>query len=242
MRHLTSIALLGMVIALIVSGCDRFSPDSKKAKHLQQGQAYFDKQQYREALLEFQNVAQLDPKDAGSHYRLALTYLKLGGATNLQGAFAEFSRTVELDNTNQDAHLKLGELFLLGNEPAKAREQADMVLISAPNNTEGLILKGRGLINERQYAKGILELKKAIEIAPKNIHTYIEMARAHVLAQDSASAEAALKQALTIDPRAAEIFLAFGDYHVMTGKPDQAERMYKDGLGLMGVEAAEEMR
>ena len=112
MRLLTSITLLGILITLILGGCDWFSPESKKAKHLQQGQAYFDKRQYREALLEFKNVVQLDPKDAGNHYRLALTYLKLGGATNLQGAFAELSRTVELDKTNRDAQLKLGELYL----------------------------------------------------------------------------------------------------------------------------------
>ena len=149
MRQLTSISLLGIFITLILGSCDGFSPESKKAKHLQQGQSYFDKQQYREALIEFQNVVQLDPKDADTHYRLALTHLKLGGTTNLQGAFAELSRTVELDKTNRDAQLKLGELYLRGNEPAKAREQADIVLVSAPQNTEGLILKGRSLINEK---------------------------------------------------------------------------------------------
>ena len=63
MRPYTSVSLLGILIPLIV-GCDGFSPDSKKAKHLQQGQTYFEREQYREALLEFQNVAQLDPKDA----------------------------------------------------------------------------------------------------------------------------------------------------------------------------------
>jgi hypothetical protein len=62
---------------------------------------------------------QLDPKDADSHYRMALTHLKLGGATNLQGAFAELSRTVELDKTNRDAQLKLGELYLLGTNRRK---------------------------------------------------------------------------------------------------------------------------
>ena len=132
MRYLTSVSLLSILVTLTLSGCDGFSPDSKKAKHLQQGQTYFDKQQYREALIEFQNVLQLDPNNANTHYLLALTYLKLGGTTNLQGAFAEFTRTVELDKTNRDAHLKLGELFLLANEPAKAREQADMVLLLAP--------------------------------------------------------------------------------------------------------------
>ena len=232
MRQLTSISLLGIFITLILSSCDEFSPDSKKAKHLQQGQTYFDKQQYREALLEFKNVVQLDPKDAATHYRLALTYLKLGGTTNLQDAFAELRHTVEMDKTNRDAQLKLGELYLLGKEPTKAREQADIVLVSAPQNIEGLILKGRSLINENHYAEGIAEIKKGIEIDPKNMPTYIELARAYVFAKDTASAEATLKQALTIDPRSIEILLAFGDFHVTTGKPDQAEIMYKHALDI----------
>ena len=231
-HHSTSITLIGIVATLILGGCEWFSPESKKAKHLQQGQAYFDTQQYREALIEFQNVVQLDPKDADTHYRLALTHLKLGGTTHLQGAFAELNRTVEMDKTNRDAHLKLGELLLLGNEPAKAREQADIVLVSAPQNTEGLILKGRSLINEKHYVEGIAELKKAIELDPKNMRTYIELARAYVFAKDTAAAEAALKQALSIDPRSTEILLALGDFHVTTGKPDQAEIIYKHALDI----------
>jgi tetratricopeptide (TPR) repeat protein len=219
-------------IALTVGGCDWSSPESKKAHYLQQGQAYFNKGQYSEALLEFKNVVQLDPKDAATHYHLALTYLKLGGTTNLQDAFAELSRTVELDKTNRDAQLKLGELFLLGNEPAKAREQADMVLASAPQSTEGLILKGRSLINEKHYAEAIAELKKGIEIDPKNMPMYIELARAYMFVKDTAAAEATLEQALTINPRSIEILPAFGDFHVTTGKPDQAEIMYKHALDI----------
>jgi tetratricopeptide (TPR) repeat protein len=231
-RHLISITLLGILVTHILGGCDWFSPENKKATHLQQGQAYFDKQQYREALIEFKNVVQLDPKDADTHYRLALTHLKLGGATNLQGAFAELSRAVEMDKTNRDAQLKLGELYLLGNEPAKARKQADIVLASAPQDTEGLILKGRSLINEKHYAEGIAELKKAIELDPKNMRTYIELARAQVFAKDTAAAEATLEKALTIDPRSTEILIALGDFHITTGKPDQAEIIYKQALEI----------
>src|SRR5207244_3436470 len=226
MRHGISTTLIAVLIIILVGGCDRFSPESKKAKHLELGQTYFDKGQYSEALIEYKNVVQLDPKDADTHYRLALTHLKLGGTANLQGAFAELSRTVELDKTNRDAQLKLGELFLLGNEPAKARERADIVLVSAPQNTEGLILKGRSLINEKHYAEGIAELKKAIELDPKNMGTYIELARAYVFAKDTAAAEETLNKALTIDSRATEILLALGDFRVTSGRPDQAEIIY----------------
>src|SRR5262249_2708172 len=232
MRQVISTTVIGILITLIVGGCDRFSPESKKARHLELAQTYFDKGQYSEALIEFKNVVQLDPKDAGTHYRLALTHLKLGGTTNLQGAFAELSRTVELDKTNGDAQLKLGELYLLGNEPAKAREHADIVLVSAPKNTEGLILKGRSLINEKHYAEGIAELKKAIELDPRNMRAYIELARAQVFAKDMAAAEETLNKALAIDPRAPEILLALGDFRVTTGKPDQAEIIYKQALDI----------
>ena len=232
MRLLIPTTLIGILITLIVGGCDWFSPESKKAKHLEQGQTYFDKGQYREALIEFKNVVQLDPKDAATHYRLALTHLKLGGTTNLQGAFAELSRTVELDKTNRDAQLKLGEFYLLGNEPAKARERADIVLASAPQNTEALILKGRSLINEKHYAEGIAELKKAIELDPKNMGTYIELARAQVFLKDTAAAEETLKKALSIDPRSTEILVALGDFRATTGKPDQAEIIYKQALEI----------
>ena len=232
MRLLISTTFIGISIILTLGGCDWFSPESNKAKHLEQGQAYFNKGQYSEALLEFKNVVQLDPKDAATHYRLALTYLKLGGTTNLQGAFAELTRTVELDKTNRDAQLKLGELYLLGNEPTKAREQADIVLVSAPQNMEALILKGRSLINEKHYAEAIAELKKAIELDPKNMRTYIELARASVLSKDPDAAEAALKQALMIDPRSVEILVALGDFRVTTAKPDQAEILYKQALDI----------
>src|SRR5262245_10710745 len=113
-RSLTVPSLLCLFMALLWIGCDWSSPEAKKAKHLERAKSYIAKGQHQEALIEYQNVAQADPKDADAHYQLGLIYLKLGGLPNLQAAFAELTRSVQLDNTNQDAQLKLGELYLLG--------------------------------------------------------------------------------------------------------------------------------
>src|SRR5262245_42397634 len=229
---MTPTTLLCLLGALLWIGCDWSSPEAKKAKHLERAASYFEKGQYQEALIEYQNVAKADPKDADAHYRLALAYLKLGGFTNLQAAFAELTRSVELDKTNWDAQLKLGELYLLGNEPTKARERADIVLVSTPQSQEGLILKGRSLVNEKRYQEAIVELKKAIELDPKNMQTYIDLARAYFASNDPTAAEATLKQALKIDPRSLGILVALGDFYATTGKPDQAEIMYKQALEI----------
>jgi tetratricopeptide (TPR) repeat protein len=219
------------LLTLIGLGCDGSDAEAKKAKHLERAEAYFTKGQYQEAILEYKNVTQLDAKDAAAHYQLALAHLKLGGLTNLQAAFAELSRTVELDQSNREAQIKLGELYLLSNEPAKARERAEIVLVSAPQHADGLILKGRSLINEKKHQEGIAELKKAIELDPKNMQVYIDLARAYYAVHDEAAAEGALNQALSVNPRSVEILLVLADFRNTTGKPDQAEALYKQALG-----------
>src|SRR5690348_5925268 len=218
--------------ALLCLGCDWSSPEARKTKHQERAKSYIEKGQYQEALIEYQNVAQADPKDANVYYQLALIHLKLGGPANLQAAFAALTRSIQLDKTNQDALLKLGELYLLGNEPMKAREQADIVLVSTPQSQEGLVLKGRSLVNEKRYQEGIAELKKAIELNPKNMQPYIELARAYFAANDPTAAEATLKQALKIDPRSMAILSALGDFYVTISKPDQAEIIYKQVLEI----------
>jgi len=124
MRLLISTTLIGILITLSWAAAT-FSPEAKKAKYLQLGQTYFDRGNTGEALIEFKNVVQLDPKNADTHYRLALTYLKLGG----RQIFRCIQRTEPNSGAGQDEPRRpaqAGALYLLANEPAKARKQADM--------------------------------------------------------------------------------------------------------------------
>lgn len=212
--------------------CGSATPEAKKVTHRERAVAYFEKGQYHEATIEYRNVAQLDPRDADAHYRLALCYLKLGGLPNLYQAFNELTRTVELDKANQDARLKLGELYLLGHEPTKAQEHANSVLIATPDNTDALILRGQSLIAERQFKEGIVDLKKAIDLNPKKVPTYIILARVYSTLKDRVAAEASLNQALLVNPRSLETLLAFADLHDLTGQPERAEARYKEALDI----------
>lgn len=230
------------LLILISLGCEVGSVESKKTKHSERGTNYFQKGQYAEALIEYKNVAQLAPNDADAHYRLALTYLKLGGIPNLQAAFAELNRTVELNQANQEAQLRLGELLLLGNDPGKARERAEIVLTSAPNNTDGLILKGRSLAGERRYKEAIEELKKAIASDPNKMETYIDLARTYFAATDHGAAEEALSQGLKVAPRSIQLLTALGDFRVTTGKPDQAELIFKQVLDIESANESAHLR
>ncbi len=222
-----------LLFALIIVGhlgCDSKTPGEKTAKHRERAETYMKNGQYPEAIIEYQNVIQSEPNSSDTHYRLALAYLKHGTIPSLQAAFSELTRTVALDKANQDAQLKLGELYLLAQDPGKARERAEIVLASAPQHLDGLILHGRSLINEKQYKDGIAELKKALEQDPKNIQVYIDLARVHFLLNDKPAAEATLRQALSVDPHALPALLALADYYDVVGQSARAETHYQQAM------------
>lgn len=220
------IAALCLLVS-VFHGCNQASPETQKAKHLERAAGYMEKGQLQEALIEYMNVTKTDPTNAEAYYQMAVIHLKLGGRTNIQKAFAELSRTLELNKNNRDAQLKIGELYLLGNEPAKAREQADFILTAAPQDKDALIIRGRSLLSEQRLQDGIVELKKALALDPQNIGIYLELSRAYFLAGDRTAAEDILRQGLTANPGSTDLMLAIGDFRLATGNPSLAEAAYK---------------
>jgi tetratricopeptide (TPR) repeat protein len=223
-------------------GCNWSSPESQKAQHLERATGFMAKGQIQEALIEYMHVTKSDPDNAEAYYQMALIHLKLGGLVNLQKAFTELSRTLELNKDNRDARIKISELYLLGNEPAKAREQAELILASAPNDNDALIIRGRSLIHERRFQDGIAELKKALALSPENTGIYLELSRAYFFSNDRTAAEDILRQGLAANPKSIDLMLTLGDLHLSTGKPNLAETAFKQAVEAASDNEAAQLR
>src|SRR5712691_1468125 len=91
------------VLAALLTGCSR-DPNVRKQKYLESGQRYFDKGQYREAEIQFENAIQVDSRFADAHYKLALAAIKL---QQLQSAYQELATTVQLQPDQYAAHLEM---------------------------------------------------------------------------------------------------------------------------------------
>ncbi|MDA0738723.1 MAG: tetratricopeptide repeat protein [Nitrospirae bacterium] len=229
----TAVSLtLTLVLLATGWGCTQMSAEEKKAEHVTRGQAYFTEEKYREALIEYKNVVQIDPKDAGAHYQLALIHMKLGGMTELQAAFGELAKSVDLDPSNQDAQIKLSEFYLMTRQPEKARQHADIVLASAPQDPKGHLLRGRSLIIEKEFNQGVEEFQQAIELDADNVNTYIDLAKAYIGMKDTEAAFDTLNQGLAKHPKSVELILALGDISLVTGKADDAEAQYRKAIEL----------
>ena len=93
---------------LSLSGC---STEAKKERHWKKGEQYSSENKLQEAILEYKNVIQLDPKDAKAHFKLGQTYLKAG---LVREGYVETLKAVELDPGLIDAQNQLGNLYILG--------------------------------------------------------------------------------------------------------------------------------
>ena len=100
-------AILFLFIFAGLTGC---SKEAKKEKHWKRGEKYFAENKFKEAIIEYKNVLQIDPKDSNVRYRLGLSHLRVG---QFREAFSEFSKCVELNQDQMDARLYLGNFYLL---------------------------------------------------------------------------------------------------------------------------------
>jgi tetratricopeptide (TPR) repeat protein len=223
-------ALLPMVLVLLLFASCSGNTEEKKAAHLEKGNEYMSSEKYREALIEFKNVIQLDPASGRGHYNLALAHLKLATLSDLQIAFAELTRTVEIDPAHAEAHLKLGDLYLLSRDYDKAGEKADLLLGLDPDNMDAKVLLANSLAGKGNLKESIEVIEKVLAASPDSIVPYMAAAGIHLAGRDPASAERVYNAAIKKLPDAAEPKVALAQLYIRTGKAGKAETVLKEAV------------
>src|SRR5688572_6609966 len=75
--RLLAVAFVLLMLVTVLTGCPSSSQGSAK-QHRDLGAVLVEKQQYREALKEYEEAVKLDPKDDETYFQMALLYLRLG--------------------------------------------------------------------------------------------------------------------------------------------------------------------
>ena len=198
-RRYTSLLCLALAALITLSGCT--NAEKAKAEHVNRGEAYLKDSKFQEASLEFRNAIQIDQNLAAAHWGLARAY---EGLQRFPEMIDSLRKTLELDKTNQDARLKLGNYYLaasLGRQEliAEAERLAKEALDRDGNSIEGHILMGSIYFARKDNDKAFAELNRAIELNPNRIESYLSMARFYIVTKESNKAEELYKKAISID-------------------------------------------
>ena len=107
-QALKAFVIILLLCATIFTGCA--SEEEKKLSHFKKGQAYFEKGEYKAALLEYKNAVKIDPRFIAANLEMAKTQVSLGDAG---GAYKSYRRVSELAPDNLEARIALVTFYLL---------------------------------------------------------------------------------------------------------------------------------
>jgi cellulose synthase operon protein C len=208
-RHLALLLFLFLPVTAFLESCNR-DPAARKQKAMQQGNREFEHGKCPEAMIYYGQALQIDSHDAEAHYKLAQCQVKLGSWTS---AFAELSRTVELQPDHWPAQLQLAELALRGGKAQDAKDRALLILRSNPNHADAQIILSSSDAALGDAKLSIQEASAATQMAPDHPGAFIHLGLLQARAGDTAHAEENLKKAKSLESTGITSFMTLGNFY-----------------------------
>ena len=217
-----------VVVCLLgaLTGCSR-DPNVRKQKYLESGERYYDKGQYGEAAIQFQNAIQVDSHFARAHYKLGLAAMKLGQA---EVAYTELSTTLQIEPQNYPAHLDMARLLVSAgpSHSAEAKEHLDLLAQKEPNNPDVyLVLATYYNTATKDTGAALNAIHKALQLDPNRYEFYLSLGILDVQGQEWADAETNFKKAVELAPKSAEPLITLGNFYQSRGRFPEAEQTFR---------------
>lgn len=180
-RSLTTGALAAALALLAAVAC---SNESSKKRLFEVGNKYAKEGKLKEASLIYRKAIQKDPRYGEAYYELGLIELKLG---RFAEALRSLQRASELLPNNDDAHSKLGDLYLsiYLSDRNKFKQiltdftdLADRMLKRNPNSFQGLRMKGYQMVAENKMKEAGEYFEKALQQNPGDQAMTLALAQA----------------------------------------------------------------
>ena len=234
--------LLAAAGCLLLMACNR---DSRvmRDKCIASGNKYFQNGKYKEASILYRRALQLDPKSGEGYYRLGLVQFAL---REYGDAARALERATSLDPGNEDATVRLSELYLIAyaanpqsNKRAldEARPLIAQVLKHNPKSFGGLRLEAdlATLANDSETA--IAKLREADEVKPWQPEVIVPLIQRLAAEGRMAEAEKLGEEFLARDKTVRRVYDLLFFYYGQSSQFDHAEETLKTEIANLPSDA-----
>jgi tetratricopeptide (TPR) repeat protein len=218
---------LGLVALMAMGGCHS-NPEVAKQEYLKSGDRYVEQKKYSEAIVQYRNALQQDPRFGEARYKLAQTYEKQGDARN---AFREYIRAADLLPGNMEAQVKAASLLLMTRQFEDAKTRAQKALAKDPKNVQAQIVLGSAMAGLNDFDAALKQLEEANKLQP-TVGAYAGIGAIESARGAQPDAEKSFRAAVAVDPKNVGGHLALAYYLISVGKATDAEASLKQALSL----------
>jgi tetratricopeptide (TPR) repeat protein len=204
-----------VALALSLAACTR-SPE----KYLASGDKYLKAGKYNEAILQYRNAVQLNPRLGKAHFQLAQAYLAM---QSFQAAYKELQQTVDVDPGSAEAQLQLASMLIAAKKFDDAKAAAEKVLAADPKNARAHAILGDRLALTHDPDGAIQEYRTAIKLDPRRVESYSSLAAVYMSRGQLSEAEADFKQAVESNPQSVQARVNLGRFYLAQRKFAETE-------------------
>jgi len=229
----------GLFIPVLFTACHS-DPNVHKQKLLESGNRYRDKDKLQEAVIQYSNAIQVDPRFAEAHFQLGETYLKLREGNR---AYDELNRTVDLAPDNYQAHTDLANLLIASSRNLdgsrkqdyedylkRARTHLDILHDKQPDSANTHLAWANFYAAQDNLGGALQEMQKAIAADPNRADSYLILAQLQVRAELPDRAEISYKKAAELAPKAMNAQLALAGFYLSRNRLPEAEQQFKHAI------------
>lgn len=233
-----SLVCLGIgCLVLAVAGCG--GAQSRKARHLEKGQAFLASGNFDKARVEFRNALQIVPTDSEARYENGVVSEKLG---NLREAAQFYQGAIDSDENNIRARASLGRLYLLSGAPEKAMSLVTPGFAKHPDDPNLLTVRAAARIQLKDVDGALQDARRAVQLAPTNEDAISVLAGIYRAQNQTDKAQSLLQGAIKQSPGTVDLRLVLAQLYASLGKQAELEALLLELVKLKPDEKAHRLR
>ena len=201
--------------------------------HFSLAKMHQSRQEYREAISEFEKAIPLDPTSGQLRVEFAETLWEAG---ENRRAVQECQEAIKLDPESSAAHFLLGRIYstLRTTDQAQVLDQAieefERTVELEPDHIKALYDLGRLHLAKKNYQKAVDILDRVSQLQPWISQAYLLKARAHIELDEVQEAIESLERSLAYDETNLENLKLLGNLYEQTGQREKARELYSRSL------------
>ncbi len=165
--------------------------------YVERGILYFEKNEYDNAISDFNNAILINPVEEVCYFYLGLIYKEM---SDYEKAEFYFKKALRINNNNNSTYMELANIYHLKDEYEKAIKFYSKSISKGGKKAEVFYLRSFSYLKLGKLKKAIADLTTAIKLKPSISNYYFERAKLFIETKEYPNAINDLTQAISLEP------------------------------------------
>ncbi|MBI5474694.1 MAG: tetratricopeptide repeat protein [Ignavibacteriae bacterium] len=168
------------------------------------GQAYVEKKDNNNAIMQFKRAQKIAPKDCRVPLAYGIALVEAGVLDGPENGIVQLRRAEECDPKNPMVYIAQGDAYNKQGGPPMAITMYQKAMEIAPNDLNTLMKIARTFVRNRKWGEAVQAFTKAVDIDSTNFDAYMEAGKILFRAKQFGRAAQFLNKAYKLRPKNVE--------------------------------------